>query len=86
MILVIIPIFVVLAAASWFLISSKVLKSIFGTIFTIGAVASIGLLSANMDSHYGMKKETTNEEGNDRYDHTSLFSCTSTNANWHGSC
>lgn len=59
MILVIIPLFVILAAASWFLISSKTLKAVFGTIFTLAMITSIGLLSANMDSHYGMKKETT---------------------------
>ncbi|CAK1245129.1 MULTISPECIES: DUF4811 domain-containing protein [Fructobacillus] len=59
MILVIIPIFVALAAASWFLISSKALKATFGTIFSLAMIASIFLLAANMDSHYGMKKETT---------------------------
>lgn len=59
MILVIIPLFVILTAASWFLIPSKVLKAIFGTIFSLAMIASIGLLAANMDAHYGMKKETT---------------------------
>ncbi|GAO99322.1 DUF4811 domain-containing protein [Fructobacillus ficulneus] len=58
MILWIIVVLIVLAAASWLLIANRWLQVIIGAIFTIGAVIAVALLAANMDSHFGMEKQT----------------------------
>lgn len=48
----------VLTFLSMFLIGNKAMRYIFGSIFSLATVLAIGLLSANMDNHFGMKKTT----------------------------
>ena len=46
----------VLTFLSMFLIGNQAMRYIFGSIFALATVLAIGLLSANMDNHFGMKK------------------------------
>lgn len=62
MILWIITLLIILTVVSLLLINNRVLRYILGAISIVLLLDSVLLLSANMHSHYGMKKVTTEQQ------------------------